>query len=90
MDATTTKETALEVCKILDSLAALSVDMACQDDLPAHQLVLSADKVRCSCKAITEAVIALKRILQITEAHGGGIIPPAVAAQLQRAQEKRT
>lgn len=90
MDATTTKETAIEVCKILDSLTALSVDMACQDDVPGHQMMLSAQKVRSSCKAITEAVVALKRILLITEANGGGLIPPAVTAQLERAQEKRT
>ena len=89
MDVTTTKETAIEVCRILDALTALSVDIACHDDIPAVQLVLSAEKVRDSCEAISEAVSSLKRILQITEAHGGGLIPPAVVKKLQNAQEKR-
>ena len=89
MDVTTTKETAIEVCRILDALTALSVDIACHDDIPAVQLVLSAEKVRASCEAISDAVSSLKRILQITEAHGGGLIPPAVVTKLQNAQEKR-
>ena len=90
MDATTTKETAIEICRILDALTALSVDIACHDDIPAHRLVLPAAKLRNSCEAIGEAVSSLKRILQITEAHGGGLIPPAVVSKLQTAQEQRT
>lgn len=83
MDATTTKETAVEVCKILDSLTALTVDLSCHRHTPAERLVLSAHEVRESCKVITEAVHALKRILELTEAHGGGLIPSKVLANLQ-------
>ena len=83
MDATTTRETAEEVCKILDRLTALSVDLSCHDREPAKHVMLPADKVRNSCETINEAVTSLKRILRITEAHGGGLIPPGVLSKFK-------
>lgn len=78
MDSTTTRETAEEVCKILDRLTALSVDLSCHQSQPADRIELPAHKVRDSCETINEAVTSLKRILRITEAHGGGLIPAGV------------
>lgn len=77
MDTTTTKETAIEVCKVLDRLTALSVDLSCHHDGKAGRVVLTADKVQDSCKTINEAVKSLKHILRLAEANGGGLIPPA-------------
>ncbi|MDQ6618738.1 MAG: hypothetical protein M3Z31_03410 [Pseudomonadota bacterium] len=85
MDATTTRETAEEVCKILDRLTALSVDLSCHRGPPAERVVLPADTLRDSCKTINEAVSSLKRILRITEAHGGGLIPSHVLKKLENA-----
>ena len=85
MDATTTKETAEEVCKILDRLTALSVDLSCHREEPVDRVVLPADKVRDSCRTINEAVVSLKHILRITEAHGGGLIPSGVLSKLNAA-----
>lgn len=83
MDATTSRETAEEVCKILDRLTALSVDLSCHRGGPAGRVVLPAEKVRDSCKIITEAVTSLKRILLITESHGGGLIPPSALSKFE-------
>jgi len=85
MDATTTKETAAEVCKILDRLTALSVDLSCHRGGPAGRVVLTADKVRDSCNTINEAVASLKHILRIAEAHGGGLISPSELRRLRGA-----
>ena len=84
MDATTTRETAEEVCKILDRLTALSVDLSCHGEDRPNPVVLPPEKVRDSCRTINEAVSSLKRILRITEAHGGGLIPPGVLSRLNR------
>ena len=85
MDATITKETAAEVSKVLDNLTALSVDLSCHRDAPPEHLVLSAEKVRHSCRTISEAVTTLKRILRLNEAHGGSLIPASTLARLQGA-----
>ncbi|HZQ60471.1 MAG TPA: hypothetical protein VFC24_03925 [Casimicrobiaceae bacterium] len=85
MDATTTKETAIEVCKVLDRLTALSVDLSCHRGGPAGRVVLSADKVHDSCRTINEAVVSLKRILSIAEENGGGLIPPDQMDRLEAA-----
>ena len=85
MDATTTRETAIEVCKILDRLTALSVDLSCHRGGPAERIVLSADKVQDSCKTINEAVASLKHILRIAEANGGGLIPPTAMGKFEGA-----
>jgi hypothetical protein len=45
-------------------------------------LILSAQKARDACAAIEEGVTALKSILQISVAAGGGPIPPDVRKQL--------
>ena len=82
MDATTSKETAAEVCKVLDALATLSLDIQCHRDVRDDEKVLSARRLRETCAAIHDAVAALKRILQISERHGGGIIPPDVLERI--------
>jgi len=66
------KETAIDVVKVLDSLAALSADLACNCNAPPHKLVLSASRVQDACTAIDEAVVSLKRILVAAEEDGGG------------------
>ncbi len=85
MDQTATREAAVEVCKVLDRLTALSVDLSCHGEAPPERLVLSARDVRQSCATISEAVAALKRILKITEAHGGGLIPASALEKFQAA-----
>ena len=77
-----TKKTAAEVCKVLDSLTALSQDLSCHGNAPRDTLVLSAGKTQDACVAIDEAVAALKEILAIAETAGGGPIPPAVSERL--------
>lgn len=80
-----TKKTAAEVCTILDSLAALSQDLSCHKNAPRDTLVLSAGKTQDACSAIEGAVAALREILEIAAAAGGGPIPPAVADRLDDA-----
>jgi len=70
------KDTAIEVGKILDDLAALSIDLSCHCDVPPHTLVLPASKVREACDAIDDAVASLKRILAIAAASGNAPAPP--------------
>jgi hypothetical protein len=77
-----TKATALEVLKVLDALSALAVDMSCHCDVPPDTLILSARKTRDACAAIDEGVTALKRILQISVASGGGPIPAEVKREM--------
>lgn len=77
-----TSETATEVCKVLDALAALGVDLMCDCDVPPDTMILSAQKTRDACAAIEEAVTALRNILRISVAAGGGPIPPRVAHKL--------
>ena len=76
MDATHTRETAVEVCKVLDRLTALSVDLSCHCDDRPHGVILPAGKVQDSCQTINEAVESLKHILRLAESSGGGLIPP--------------
>lgn len=80
-----TKKTAMEVCTVLDSLSALSQDLSCHVQAPQDTLVLSAGKTHDACLAIDEAVKALKKILAIAEAAGGGPIPPVVSERLDEA-----
>ncbi|MEP7207349.1 MAG: hypothetical protein ABI920_10455 [Casimicrobiaceae bacterium] len=87
MDPSNTKEISVEVCKVLDALAALSVDIACEDAVPGDQLVLPASRVRETCAAIHSAIAALKKILEISEAHGGGLIPASTQHRLDAAGE---
>lgn len=88
LDASTSKEAAVEVGKILDALATLSYDIECHADLPDAAMVLSAARVRETCAAIRQAVAALKKILLITEQHGGGMIPSEVLQRLNRKIDK--
>ncbi|MEO5700348.1 MAG: hypothetical protein ABIS17_05555 [Casimicrobiaceae bacterium] len=85
MDASATKEAAVEVCEVLDRLTALSLDLACHGDHPPHKLVLSAAEARESCETISEAVTSLKRILMITQSHGGGLIPDSALRKFEAA-----
>jgi hypothetical protein len=79
-----TKETAVEVSKVLDALTALSVDLSCHCEVPPNTLILSAQKTRDACAAIDEAVSALRSILQISEAAGGGPIPAKIREQIKK------
>ncbi len=83
-----TKEASIEVCKILDSLAVLGADLKCADDIPGDTLVLSAHKTRSACDALTEAVSALKQILQISVEAGGGPVPVIVQDRLDGVDEQ--
>jgi len=83
-----TKEVSIEVIKILDSLTVLSADLRCGDDIPDDQMVLAADKTRRACKALDNAVSALKQILQISVEAGGGPVPVVVADRLDDAELK--
>jgi len=79
---TATSATAAEVCKVLDALEALAVDLTCDCEVPPDTLILSAQKARDACAAIEEGVTALRKILQISVAAGGGPVPARVAAKL--------
>ena len=79
---TPTQETALEVGKVLDALAALAGRLTCHEDIPGDQLVLSATDLRSSCTLIGDSVDSLRNILQISEDNGGGAIPREVLDQI--------
>jgi len=70
-----TRQAANEASKVLDTLAAVSVDLQCHCGEPPHKLVLSASKVQETCEKIDEAVIALKKILAIAVMNGQGPVP---------------
>lgn len=70
-----TRQAANEASKVLDTLAAVSVDLQCHCGEPAHKLVLSASKVQETCDKIDEAVVALKKILAIAVMNGQGPVP---------------
>jgi hypothetical protein len=74
MSVQPTQVAAAEAAKVLDDLAALSIDLSCHCDVAPHTLVLPAGKVREACDAIDDAVSSLKRILAIASATGSG--PP--------------
>jgi hypothetical protein len=65
--------TAIEAGKVLDTLAALSVELSCHCDVPPTTLVLEAGKVKEACETIDDAVSSLKRILALTDASGASI-----------------
>ena len=69
MDAT--QMAGKEAGKVLDALAAISVQLSCHANAPPHTLVLSATKVRETCDAIDEAVASLKKILMLTASDHG-------------------
>ena len=65
---------AIEAGKVLDTLAALSVELSCHCDVKPDTLVLEARRLKEACDAIDDAVSALKRILAITDASGASVI----------------
>ena len=75
-----TRQAADEAAKVLDALAAVSMELSCHCDVAAHTLVLSASKVQETCSKIDEAVCALKKILEIAVQNGHGPVPHLVAA----------
>ena len=71
-------ETTVEVGRVLDCLSALSADLNCKCEVPAHAMVLTAAQLKEACSAIDEAVDSLKRLLAISIAEGGGpSVPPS-------------
>ena len=83
---TTTDATADQVSKVLDAFSALAIDLSCHCDVPPDTLILSAHRTRQACDAIKEGVAALKAILHISEAAGGGSIPAAIEDRLDDAE----
>ena len=77
MSPTNGENTVDEVGKVLDALAALSLDLSCHCDVAPHTLVLPASKVREACDAIDVAVDSLKRILVVAAAVEGGPVSPS-------------
>jgi len=67
-----TRQAADEAAKVLDALAAVSMELSCHCDVPPHTLVLSASKVQETCSKIDDAVSALKKILEIAVRSGQG------------------
>ena len=70
-----TRQAADEAAKVLDALAAVSVELQCHCGEPPHKLVLSASQVRETCSKIDDAVLALKKILLIAVQTGHGPVP---------------
>ena len=66
------QETAVEAGKALDALAALSAQLSCPCDVHPDTLILPARKVQEACNIIDAAVLALKEIVAISVASGGG------------------
>ncbi len=84
MQAAGSEPTAIEVARVLDALAALSIRLSCQCDVPPDTLVLNAAKVKEACEAIDDAVDALKRILAVTDASGASILVDAAGREPPR------
>ncbi len=78
MSAKSANDTADQAARVLDDLAALSIDLSCHCNVPPHTLVLSAGKIREACETIDDAVASLKRILTIASANGSGPQPPTL------------
>jgi len=70
-----TRQAADEAAKVLDALAAVSMELSCHCGAPPHTLVLSATKVQETCTKIDDAVCALKKILEIAANSGQGPVP---------------
>jgi hypothetical protein len=70
-----TRQAADEAAKVLDALAAVSMELSCHCGVPPTTLVLSASKVQETCAKIDEAVCALKKILEIAVRNGQGPVP---------------
>ena len=70
-----TRQAATEASKVLDALAAVSMELQCHCGEPPHKLVLSAAKVQETCTKIDDAVCALKKILEIAVQNGQGPVP---------------
>lgn len=70
-----TRQAADEAAKVLDALAAVSMELSCHCGVPAHTLVLSASQVQETCAKIDDAVCALKKILEIAVRNGHGPVP---------------
>ena len=77
MNTPPANDTAVEAARVLDDLAALSIDLSCHCNAPPHSLVLTAAKIREACEAIDDAVASLKRILTTASGSGSGPQPPA-------------
>ena len=74
-----TRQAADEASKVLDALAAVSMELSCHCGAPAHTLVLSASQVQETCEKIDDAVCALKKILEIAVRNGHGPVPHLAA-----------
>jgi len=74
-----TRQAADEASKVLDALAAVSMELSCHCGVPAHTLVLSASQVQETCQKIDDAVCALKKILEIAVRNGHGPVPHLTA-----------
>ena len=70
-----TRQAADEASKVLDALAAVSMELSCHCGEPPHKLVLSANQVKETCGKIDDAVCALKKILEIAVKNGQGPVP---------------
>lgn len=70
-----TKQAAEEATKVLDALAAVSMELNCHCGGAPHTLVLSASEVQETCVKIDDAVCALKKILEIAVQNGQGPAP---------------
>jgi len=70
-----TRQAADEAAKVLETLAAMSVELQCHCGQPPHKLVLSASQVQETCAKIDDAVSALKKILEIAVENGQGPVP---------------
>jgi hypothetical protein len=70
-----TRQAADEAAKVLDALAAVSMELSCHCGEPPHTLVLSAREVGETCAKIDDAVCALKKILEIAVQNGEGPVP---------------
>jgi len=67
------RATAIEAAKVLDTLAALSLELKCYDQTP-DTLVMNARRVKEVCDAIDDSVQALKRILTLNDGDGTSIL----------------
>jgi len=70
-----TRQAADEASKVLDALAAVSMELQCHCGEPTHKLVLTASQVQETCAKIDDAVVALKKILTIAVQNGQGPVP---------------
>jgi hypothetical protein len=82
MNPPISKQIAVEACNALDALTTLGYDFECHSAKNRNRVERATRTADEMCDAMRTMSMALKNILRIAEAHGGGLVPLDVAMKL--------